>query len=187
MTYCPRCGMEVAEGPVCPNCGQQQYQFQINNASNGPPDPSPLLMIISFIIVLSIIVPVIIAYSLTRSHTNDSDEYSSEYGDDDQNSDTEISLQLDGELTVSSMTAASLELAHRGGEKVTWSDYRVTVNGTAYTPAQTETSVGEVATFAIATTATTAIMVGEPYVVRVIEISSNTIIWEDRLVAKAVR
>jgi flagellin-like protein len=99
-------------------------------------------------------------------------------------SDTVTTLQLDGELKVSSPAAASLELTHRGGDKVTWSDYRVTVNGTAYTPAQTETAVGEVATFAITTVATTALDVGEPYTVRVIEVASSTIVWEDTLNAK---
>ena len=98
--------------------------------------------------------------------------------------ETVDTLQLDGELTTNGATAATLTITHRGGDKVTWADYKVTCNGTTVTSATTETSVGESGVFAMVTVGGTAIAVGEEYTARIIDLESNKIVWEDTLTAK---
>ena len=100
--------------------------------------------------------------------------------------ETVDNLQLDGEVTTNGDTVATLSITHRGGDKIAWTDYKVTLNGTAVTAATTETSVGEVGAFTLTTTGATAIILGEEYTARIIELESNKIVWEDKtMTAKA--
>ena len=93
-------------------------------------------------------------------------------------------LSLSGEIATNGATAATLTITHRGGDKIIWEGYKVTCNGTSVTSATTETSVGEVGTFAMVTTAATALLIDEEYTARIIELETNKIVWEDNITTR---
>jgi flagellin-like protein len=95
--------------------------------------------------------------------------------------ETVKNLQLKGEISVVDNSTANLVITHRGGDKIAWSDYQVTLHGSTVTTTSTETAVGETATFAY----TGALTVGEEYTARIIDVDADKIVWEDVITAKA--
>jgi len=78
-------------------------------------------------------------------------------------------------------------LTHRGGDAITWSDYSVSLNGSTVTTESVQTSVGESADFVhhFDPISPNDLAVNEKYVVRVIDIDDQMIVWEDDITAKA--
>ena len=102
-------------------------------------------------------------------------------GDDDDKDgdDGGSNLQLKAEILVVDNSTANLVITHRNGDKIIWSDFQMTLNGSIVTTLSTETSVGETARF----TYSGSLTPGEEYTARMIRITHG-IVWEDTLVAK---
>ena len=99
-------------------------------------------------------------------------------------------LRFDAEIEIDDSALpngeAYLTLTHRGGDVVTWGDYKVTMDGKTVTPdTATETSVGESATFTYAFTVANEMESQEKYIARIINLETDNIDWEDEITAKA--
>jgi flagellin-like protein len=89
--------------------------------------------------------------------------------------ETVDNLQMTANLEVAGGNAY-LNITHGGGPKVTWSDYRVTLDGLQVQPAAPETSVGERAEFV---QTGTSIAVDDVIEVKIIDIDDEKIVWSD--------
>ena len=99
-------------------------------------------------------------------------------------------LRLDGEVyTDESGQVTKIMLEHRGGDKITWSDYKVTIGGVELTAPKASSDNSSATTAEVGQTTqwwdtTTARTVGTDYTIKVIDIETDTIVWEKTLTAK---